>query len=45
MQAERSVRRWPSTAPAAQGGVPFDYVITAEQAQAYKPSRQLFEYA
>jgi 2-haloalkanoic acid dehalogenase type II len=26
-------------------GVPFDYVITAEQAQAYKPSRQLFEYA
>ncbi|WP_337268792.1 haloacid dehalogenase type II [Oryzifoliimicrobium ureilyticus] len=25
-------------------GVPFDYVITAEQAQAYKPSRQLFEY-
>jgi 2-haloalkanoic acid dehalogenase type II len=26
-------------------GVPFDYVVTAEQAQAYKPSRQLFEYA
>jgi 2-haloalkanoic acid dehalogenase type II len=26
-------------------GVPFDHVITAEQAQAYKPSRQLFEYA
>lgn len=26
-------------------GVPFDYVITAEQAGAYKPSRQLFEYA
>jgi 2-haloalkanoic acid dehalogenase type II len=26
-------------------GVPFDYVITAEQAKAYKPSRQLFEYA
>lgn len=26
-------------------GVPFDYVITAEQAQAYKPSRQLFDYA
>lgn len=25
-------------------GVPFDYVITAEQAQAYKPSRQMFEY-
>jgi len=25
--------------------VPFDYVITAEQARAYKPSRQLFEYA
>lgn len=28
----------------ARVGVPFDYVITAEQAQAYKPSRQLFEY-
>jgi 2-haloalkanoic acid dehalogenase type II len=28
----------------ARIGVPFDYVITAEQAQAYKPSRQLFEY-
>ena len=26
-------------------GVPFDYVITAEQARAYKPSRQLFDYA
>ncbi|MBB3650129.1 2-haloalkanoic acid dehalogenase type II [Rhizobium sp. BK619] len=26
-------------------GVPFDYVITAEQAGAYKPSRELFEYA
>ena len=25
-------------------GVPFDYVITAEQARAYKPSRHLFEY-
>jgi 2-haloalkanoic acid dehalogenase type II len=25
--------------------VPFDYVVTAEQARAYKPSRQLFEYA
>ncbi len=24
--------------------VPFDYVITAQQAQAYKPSRQLFDY-
>lgn len=33
-------------APTVAGiGVPFDYVITAEQAQAYKPSRQLFEYA
>ena len=29
----------------AKIGVPFDYVITAEQAQAYKPSRQIFEYA
>ncbi|WP_102959247.1 haloacid dehalogenase type II [Mangrovicella endophytica] len=29
----------------ARIGVPFDYVITAEQAGAYKPSRQLFEYA
>ena len=29
----------------ARIGVPFDYVITAEQAQAYKPSRRLFEYA
>ena len=26
-------------------GVPFDYVITAQQAKAYKPSRELFEYA
>jgi beta-phosphoglucomutase-like phosphatase (HAD superfamily) len=26
-------------------GVPIDYVITAEQAQAYKPSRQIFEHA
>jgi len=26
-------------------GVPFDYVITAEQAQAYKPSRAFFEHA
>ncbi|MBS9720824.1 haloacid dehalogenase type II [Tianweitania sp. BSSL-BM11] len=25
-------------------GVPFDYVITAQQAQAYKPSRLLFEH-
>jgi 2-haloacid dehalogenase len=24
--------------------VPIDYVITAEQAQAYKPSRKIFEY-
>ena len=33
-------------APAvARIGVPFDNVITAEQARAYKPSRQLFEYA
>lgn len=32
-------------APTVSGiGVPFDYVITAEQAGAYKPSRQLFEY-
>ncbi|MET0745089.1 MAG: haloacid dehalogenase type II [Microvirga sp.] len=29
----------------ARIGVPFDDVITAEQAQAYKPSRRLFEYA
>ncbi|WP_199707812.1 haloacid dehalogenase type II [Teichococcus wenyumeiae] len=29
----------------ARIGVPFDYVITAERAQAYKPSRQLFEHA
>ncbi|NTE89921.1 haloacid dehalogenase type II [Agrobacterium rubi] len=26
-------------------GVPFDYVITAQQAGAYKPSRDLFEFA
>jgi 2-haloacid dehalogenase len=26
-------------------GVDFDYVITAQQARAYKPSRQTFEYA
>ena len=26
-------------------GVPIDYVITAEQAQAYKPSRVIFEHA
>jgi 2-haloacid dehalogenase len=26
-------------------GVPFDYVVTAEQARAYKPSRQLFDFA
>lgn len=26
-------------------GVPFDYVVTAERAQAYKPSGQMFEYA
>lgn len=32
-------------APTVSGiGVPFDYVITAQQAYAYKPSRQLFEY-
>lgn len=29
----------------ARIGVPFDYVVTAERAQAYKPSRQLFEHA
>ena len=29
----------------ARIGVPIDYVITAERAQAYKPSRQLFEHA
>jgi 2-haloacid dehalogenase len=29
----------------ARIGVPFDYVITAEQARAYKPSRQLFAHA
>ena len=29
----------------ARIGVPIDYVITAEQAQAYKPSLQLFEQA
>jgi len=33
-------------APTVAGiGVPFDYVITAEQAKAYKPSPALFEYA
>lgn len=26
-------------------GVPFDYVITAQQARSYKPSREIFEYA
>lgn len=26
-------------------GVPIDYVITAERARAYKPSRRIFEYA
>ncbi len=29
----------------ARLGVPIDYVITAERAQAYKPSQQLFEHA
>ena len=29
----------------ARIGVPFDHVITAEQARAYKPSRHLFDYA
>lgn len=29
----------------AQLGVPIDFVITAERAGAYKPSRQIFEYA
>jgi 2-haloacid dehalogenase len=29
----------------ARIGVPFDHVITAQQARAYKPSRQLFEHA
>ena len=29
----------------ARLGVPVDHVITAEAAQAYKPSRQLFDYA
>ncbi|WP_262300170.1 HAD-IA family hydrolase [Microvirga sesbaniae] len=33
------------TRTVARMGVPFDYVITAERARAYKPSRQLFEYA
>jgi 2-haloalkanoic acid dehalogenase type II len=28
----------------ARIGVPFDYVITAEQARSYKPSRQIFDY-
>ncbi len=32
------------TPTVARLGVPFDYVVTAEQAQAYKPSRALFEY-
>lgn len=26
-------------------GVPFDHVITAQQARSYKPSREIFEYA
>ena len=26
-------------------GVPIDYVVTAEQAQAYKPARQIFQHA
>lgn len=30
---------------AARIGVPFDYVITSQQARAYKPSRELFEHA
>lgn len=31
--------------PTVEGiGVPFDFVITAEQAQSYKPSREIFEY-
>lgn len=29
----------------ARIGVPFDYVITAQQAEAYKPSPRLFKYA
>jgi 2-haloacid dehalogenase len=29
----------------ARLGVPIDFVVTAERAQAYKPSRQVFEYA
>ena len=29
----------------ARLGVPIDFVITAERAQAYKPSRQIFEHA
>jgi 2-haloacid dehalogenase len=33
-------------APTVAGiGVPFDHVVTAEQARAYKPSRALFEHA
>lgn len=28
----------------ARIGVPIDFVITAERAQAYKPARQIFEY-
>jgi 2-haloacid dehalogenase len=30
---------------AARIGVPFDFVITSQQARAYKPSRDLFEHA
>ncbi len=30
---------------AARIGVPFDFVITSQQARSYKPSRHLFEYA
>lgn len=29
----------------ARLGVPIDFVITAERAQAYKPSRQIFDHA
>jgi 2-haloacid dehalogenase len=29
----------------AKIGVEFDHIITAQQARAYKPSRQTFEYA
>lgn len=31
--------------PAALAGVPVDFVITAQQAKAYKPDHQLFRYA